>query len=72
MKQFFKFLGSLILIYLVYLAFEWMWKSGIVGKIFVILFLILGLWNMTRNVTDGSPLLKNHTVSYPNYIHLVE
>jgi hypothetical protein len=72
MKQFFRFLGSLILIYLVYLAFEWMWKSGIVGKIFVILFLILGLWNATRNVSDGSPLLKNHKVSYPNYIHLVE
>lgn len=72
MKQVLKFLGSLILIYLVYLAFEWIWKSGVVGKIFVVLFLILGLWNATRNVTDGSPLLKNHKVSYPNYIHLVE
>jgi hypothetical protein len=72
MKQVLKFLGSLILIYLVYLAFEWMWKSGVVGKIFVVLFLILGLWNATQNVTDGSPLLKNHKVSYPNYIHLVE
>jgi hypothetical protein len=72
MKAFFRFVGSLILIYLVYLAFEWIWKSGIVGKIFVILFLILGLWNATRNVSDGSPLLKNHKVKYPNYVHLKE
>jgi len=72
MKAFFRFVGSLILIYLIYLAFEWIWKSGTIGKVFVILFLILGLWNATRNVTDSSPLLKNHKVNYPNYIHLVE
>ena len=72
MKAFFRFVGSLILIYLVYLAFEWIWKSGIIGKIFVISFLILGLWNATRVGGSKSPLLKNHKVSYPNYIHLVE
>jgi hypothetical protein len=72
MKQVLKFLGSLILIYLVYLAFEWLWKSGIFGKIFVIMFLILGLWNATRVGGSKSPLLKNYKVSHPNYIHLVE
>jgi hypothetical protein len=72
MKEFFKFLSNMLLIYFVYLMFKWIWESGVLGKIFVIMFLILGLWNATRNATDTSPLLKNHKVNYPNYVHLVE
>jgi hypothetical protein len=72
MKEIFKFVGNLILLYLVYQAFKWVWNSGIVGKIAIIIFFILGLMNSFRPGGSQSPLLKNHKVSYPNYVHLVE
>ena len=72
MKGFFKLIGNLLLLYFVYQAFKWVWNSGIVGKIAIIIFFILGLMNSFRPGGSQSPLLKNHKVSYPNYVHLVE
>ena len=72
MKAFFRIISSLILLYFVYVVFKWVWDSGVIGKIAIIIFLILGLMNAFRPGGSESPLLKNHKVKYPNYVHLVE
>ena len=73
MKEFFKFLGNLFLIYIIYLLFKRIWKSGIIGKIFVILILLLGLYNSYKiNIKDDYSPMYNYDVEYPGYVHLKE
>ena len=73
MKEFLKLISSLLLIYYLYLLFKWVWESGVVGKIVIIIILALGVYNSYKiNIKgDYSPMFE-HKVSYPKYVHLKE
>lgn len=73
MKEFLKLISSLLLIYYLYLLFKWVWESGVVGKIVIIIILVLGVYNSYKiNIKgDYSPMFE-HEVSYPKYVHLKE
>ncbi len=45
MEGFFRLIGKLLFVYFVYIILKAVWDSGIIGKLFILSFLTLGLYN---------------------------
>jgi len=60
MKGLGKLLANLLFVYMFYVILKMVWNSGIIGKLFIISFLTLGLYNSYKVhvLHDDTPIFE--------------
>jgi hypothetical protein len=55
-----RFLSKLLFLYFIYILLKVVWNSGIIGKLFILSFLTLGLYNSYKVLVkhDDSPIFE--------------